>query len=228
MLICNFCSATFTRKDNLRKHYTNKKCTYNHLDDCLKALELNDKLNGVSSEVNTQVNNGIINNGNINIIINVEVNPVTSLNTTYIEPSKMKTLVEDYSYLKLNYLLSDYIKEIIHNKEHPENHSVKYIKKKPPTFSNTISHEGKRVHVIKNLKDSCELLSEPVLLNLKQKLKECKKTYKKDEDFQDMYEDTVCDIYRELNKDSVKKALSTVLQTDILNDIEMKCSTKIN
>ena len=134
-------------------------------------------------------------------------------------------LVKSYTYLKLNYLLSDYIKEIIHNKEHPENHSVKYIKKKPPTFSNTINHEGEKINVIKNLKDSCELLSEPVLQNLKRKLKECNKAYKNDEDFQDMYEDTVRDIYRELNKDSVKKALSTVLQTDILNDIEMKCST---
>ena len=37
-----------------------------------------------------------------------------------------------------------------------------------------------------------------------------------------MYEDTVRDLYRELNKDSVKKALSNVLQINIMNDINMK------
>ena len=94
---------------------------------------------------------------------------------------------------------------------------------RPPTFSSKI---GENINVIKNLKDSCELLSKPVLANLKRKLRECNKVYKNDEDFQNMYEDTVRDIYRELNKESVKKALSTVLQTDILNDIEMKINVQ--
>ena len=38
---------------------------------------------------------------------------------------------------------------------------------------------------------------------------------------------TVNDICRELNKDAVKKALGSVLQNDILNDIKMKF-TKFN
>jgi hypothetical protein len=221
MVVCNLCSIEFTRKDNLKKHLIERRCKVS-----VDLFELNEKLNTINNKVkDTVVNNGSIinNNGNGNIImLNLTVNPINKLNVDYIIPDKMKGLVEDYNYPKLNYLLTNYIKDIIHNKEHPENYSVKYIKRKPPTFSNTINKDGKNINVIKNLKDSCELLSEPVLATLKKKLRECTREFKNDEDFLNVYEDTVRDIKKELNKDSVKKALSTVLQTDILNDIEMK------
>ena len=225
MNVCVFCSDSFTRKDNLKRHLINKKCSLKNLDNCDKLLEIQEKCtNKPIAPVTTNAHNIHNGSGNINnIIINLTVNPVNKLNVDYIVPDKMKDLVEEYNYDKRNYLISNYIKDMIHNKDHPENHSVKYIKKKPPTFSNTIENaEGESINVIKNLKDSCELLSEPVLANLKQKLRQCKKVFKNDEEFQNLYEDTVKDIYKELNKDVVKKALSTVLQTDILNDIEMK------
>ena len=224
MVTCNLCSSEFSRKDNLKKHLIERRCKVT-----VDLFELNEKLNIIKNPVKeTTINGNLINNngnGNIinnNITLNVTVNPISKLNVDYIIPDKMKDLVEGYNYPKLNYLLTNYIKDIIHNKEHPENHSVKYIKKKPPTFSNTINQDGKIINVIKNLKDSCELLSEPVLATLKKKLRECTREFKNDEDFQNVYEDTVRDIKKELNKDVVKKALSTVLQTDILNDIEMK------
>ena len=227
MILCIFCSTDFTTKGNLKRHLVNKKCTYKNLEDGEKAFQIQEKIMNLSLSNTKTVNANTIVNGNVNgninnININITVNPVTKLNVSYLEPSKMKELVEKFDYPSFNYLITNYIKDILHNKDHPENHSVKYIKVRPPTFSNTVNHEGKSVNVIKNLKDSCELLSEPVLLNLKRKLKECNKFYKNDQDFQDLYEDTVRDIFRELNKESVKKALSTVLQTDILNDIEMK------
>jgi hypothetical protein len=221
MVVCNICSYEFTLKKNLNKHLKEKRCNINNIDFTL----LHEKLQAVGTQqINNGTNNGTINTGVINnITLNVTVNPISKLNVDYILPEKMKDLVEEYNYPKLGYLLSNYIKDMIHNKEHPENHSVKYIKKKPPTFSNTIENEeGETINVIKNLKDSCELLSEPVLANLKQKLRQCKKVFKNDADFQNVYEDTVREIYKELNKDVVKKALSTVLQTDILNDINMK------
>ena len=220
MIICNLCSSEFNRKDGLKKHLKERRCKVT-----VDLLELHEKLEGINRPVKETIINGnvINNNGNGNVImLNLTVNPISKLNVDYIIPDKMKDLVEDYNYPKLNYLLTNYIKDIIHNKEHPENHSVKYIKKKPPTFSNTIQQDGKNINVIKNLKDSCELLSEPVLATLKKKLRECTREFKNDEDFQNVYEDTVRDIKKELNKDSVKKALSNVLQTDILNDIEMK------
>ena len=220
MVICNLCSSEFSQKSGLNRHLRERRCKVT-----VDLLELHEKLEGINRPVKETIINGnvINNNGNGNVImLNLTVNPISKLNVDYIIPDKMKDLVEDYNYPKLNYLLTNYIKDIIHNKEHPENHSVKYIKKKPPTFSNTIQQDGKNINVIKNLKDSCELLSEPVLATLKKKLRECTREFKNDEDFQNVYEDTVRDIKKELNKDSVKKALSNVLQTDILNDIEMK------
>jgi hypothetical protein len=232
MTICVYCSSEFATKSTLKRHLVNKRCTFKvFLEDGEKAFEFIEKLNNIKmgqvTPVTTNAQNIHNGSGNINIInVNLTVtppNPVNKLNVDYIVPEKMKDLVEEYNYPKLGYLLSNYIKDMIHNKDHPENHSVKYIKKKPPTFQNTIENdEGETINVIKNLKDSCELLSEPVLANLKQKLRQCKKVFKNDADFQNVYEDTVREIYKELNKDVVKKALSTVLQTDILNDIQMK------
>jgi hypothetical protein len=218
---CIYCDKTFTRKFTLKRHIMNKDCPLN--TDKLWELQESsfNKSSNSGNVINGNVNNLI--NGNVNINVIIQANPISKLNVDYILPEKMKNLVEKYDYDKSNLLLSEYIKDIIHNKEHPENHSVKYIKKKPPTFSNTIENEeGETINVIKNLKDSCELLSEPVLANLKQKLRQCKKVFKNDTDFLNVYGDTVKEIYKELNKDLVKKSLSTVLQTDILNDIEMK------
>ena len=219
MNVCKFCSDNFSRKDALKRHIINKKCSFKNTD---KLWELHESLNTNPINNHTTINGNVI-NGNVNINVIIQANPISKLNVDYILPEKMKNLVEKYDYDKSNLLLSEYIKDIIHNKEHPENHSVKYVKKHPPTFQNTIENdEGKTINVIKNLKDSCELLSEPVLANLKQKLRQCKKVFKNDDDFLNVYSDTVKEIYKELNKDLVKKSLSTVLQTDILNDIEMK------
>lgn len=219
-MICPFCDNTFSTKGNVRKHISNKRCSLKNLQDSNKLLEIFDKLQDKNITNNINASN-IAQNGNF-IQININVNPITKLDTKHVEPEKMKKLVEEYTYEKLNLLLSDYIEDIIHNKKVPDNHCVKYVKKKPPTYSSIIEKDGETITVIKNLKDSCELLSQPVLETLKKKLKECNRLYKTDEEFQNMYEDTIKDVYRELNKDTVKKALRSVLEDSILNDIEMK------
>jgi hypothetical protein len=166
----------------------------------------------------------------MNIKIEINVNPVTNLNIDYLKPEVMKELVEklDCNSGKLNLLMSDYIKEIVCNKEHPENHSVKYIKKKPPTFNTLIERDGETISVFKGLTDTCELLTDPILDQLKIKLKEFIKKYKKDDEYDySLYEDTIIQLKKELNKDTVKKALNSVLQNDILNTIEMKLKLKL-
>ena len=79
--------------------------------------------------------------------------------------------------------------------------------------------------MIKGLKDTCELLTDPILDQLKVKLREFIKKYKKDTepDFDyTLYENAIVELRKELNKQNVKKALSSVLKNDILNNIEMK------
>ena len=60
---------------------------------------------------------------------------------------------------------------------------------------------------------------------LKTKLQQFLKKYRIDINFNYLiYEETISELRNELNKTNVKKALSSVLQNDILNNIEMKLS----
>jgi hypothetical protein len=133
---------------------------------------------------------------------------------------------EKFNNDKMNLLLSSYIKDMICNDDHPENHAVKYIKKKPPTYNTKIEDsDGQTVSVIKGLKDTCELLTDPILDKLKIKLKEFIIKYRKDTEPEfdyGLYENAIKELKKELNKSNVKKALSSVLKNDILNNIEMK------
>lgn len=199
----------------------------------------------INAHEHSQVNNKCNNVNNINMKIEIIVNSINKLDVNYLDHNRMKQMIESYdndkelkggkdffSSDKVNLLLGDYIKDIICNKEHPENHAVKYIKKKPPTYNTHIEDpEGNTVTVIKGLKDTCELLSDPILNKLKKKMIEfCKKYHKDDlpEFDYNLYENAIKELKKELNKANVKKALNSVLKNDILNNIEMKLSKPIS
>jgi hypothetical protein len=250
--ICHICSNTFVQKINLQRHLNEKRCKSPLLTDLWKLNELllqqQSKLKEYENliedneerikQLTINGNNNTITNSNndINMKIEIHINPITKLNVSYIEPEKMKVLIESYDEQpknsdKLNLLLSDYIKDVICDNDHPENHAVKYTKKKPPTYNSLIEDtNGNTVSVIKGLKDTCELLSDPILNKLKLKMKEFINKYKTDDDPNfdySLYEDAINQLRKELNKDNVKKALSSVLRNDILNNIEMKLSCSV-
>lgn len=229
MKSCLFCNTEFRDTVILKRHLNRKT-------PCIELITLHEryekllKKNTDNTTVDNsvgEVKNSIVSNGDhnqlMNIKIEINVNPVTNFNIDYLEPERMKELVQklDCNSGKFNLLMSDYIKEIVCNKDHPENHSVKYVKKSPPIFSSVIEKDGETISVFKGLNDTCELLTDPILSKLKVKLKEFLKKYKKDEEYE-YYEDTIDQLKKELNKDTVKKALNSVLQNDILNTIEMK------
>lgn len=233
--ICYICNNSFTQKPSLERHWKDRRCKSPLLEN-LKDLSI--LIETLKNGQNQTINQSII-GGDHNTYINVkiEINPITKLDISHIEPDKMKNLIEKYDEdstcktpEKLNLLLTDYIKDVICNKEHPENHAVKYIKKKPPTYNCLIEDtEGNTVTVIKGLKDTCELLSDPMLNTLKVKLKEFLQRYKEDEEFDySLYEDAIKQLRKEFNKCTVKKALSSVLQNDILNNIQMKLNISAN
>lgn len=221
---CNICKTPFTTRSNLNKHLTKEGL-------CMDKKTIHELIGKLEGERKT-INNSIIGGENNTYInIKIEINPINKLNTNYIGPDKMKNLIENYedfssdkSPEKLNLLLSDYIRDVMCDSQHPENHAVKYIKKKPPTYNCLIEDtEGNTVSVIKGLKESCELLSDPILNTLKGKLRECLDQIKNQGDFDfSLYENAIKQLRQELNKQNVKKALSSVLQNDILNDIQMK------
>lgn len=252
---CHICSNTFVQKINLQRHLNERRCKSPLLTDLWKLNELlfeqqsklkeyeniiEDKEERIKQLTINGNNNTVITNSNndINMKIEININPITKLNINYIEPEKMKALIESYdngsskNHDKLNLLLSDYIKNVICDEQHPENHAVKYTKKKPPTYNSlTEDADGNPVTVIKGLKDTCELLSDPILNQLKSKMREFIKKYKNDGDDNvfdySLYEDAISQLRKELNKENVKKALSSVLRNDILNNIEMKLSCSV-
>lgn len=238
---CYLCSHIFSRKYNLENHLNEKKCrsqlinNWSYMNSLLEELDKLKTQKSIADKATPTPPNGsvtpiIIGDNNMcnnNIKIEIHINPITKLDITHIPPSEMKMIIEKYDEdnQKFNILIGDYIKNILCDVEHPENQAVKYITKKPPTYNSIIEDsDGKTVNVIKGLKDTCELLTDPILDQLKIKLKECLQTYKKDsKDFDySMYEDAFKELKNELNKVNVKKALSSVLKNDILHNIEMK------
>jgi len=250
---CEFCDNTFVQRCNLQRHLTDNKCkstvTTNiikihdliheqriNLEEKQKEIEkLKQQLCNISGDNNIVGNN----NTNINMKIEININPITKLDVSHIEHDKLKEIIERYddskeinnakdkfNNNKVNLLISGYIKDMICDTDHPENHAVKYIKKYPPTYNTHVEDSnGNTVSVIKGLKDTCELLTDPILDQLKIKLKEFIKKYKKDTDptfDYILYENAIHELKKELNKKNVQKALNSVLKNDILNNIEMK------
>lgn len=236
---CYICSNTFAQKKNLTRHLTEKTCKSKLLTNLTDLNTLLEELHKFKMHIS---NSPIIvgNNNNNNIKIEININPVTKLDLSHIKDIELAKLVSDYDNYKdnnktdienndkdkLNLVLSSYIKNMICDTKHPENHAVKYVRKKPPTYNSRIEDsDGNTVNVIKGLKETCELLSDPILDQLKIKLKECIKKYKPDTDPEfdfGLYEHAFKELKKELKKSTVKKALSSVLQNDILENIEMK------
>jgi hypothetical protein len=210
----------FTLKANLKKHLMNNKCKVKNFVSLHEKLEKLVMNNSIDNSIN------IDNSVNMNIKIELNINPVTKLEMSHITPEHMRTLIEEYDIKpeKAGLLLGDYVKDLICDPEHPENHIVKYIKKNPSTFSSVIEdRDGNKINVIKGLKETCELLSDPILDALKIKLREFLRKYKKNDDFNYLiYEETIKELKYEFTKPNIKKVLSSVLQNDILNNIEMK------
>lgn len=229
--ICHFCNTNFLKKNNLLRHLKENRCKaaktmslldyHNKIDEAKQSLTITGDNNHHIS-----LNNNIINNINFNI----QIQPITKLSLEHISADRMKQIIEIYDTdkTKFNYLLTEYLNGLLCDKEHPENHAVKYTKRYPPTFNSvTEDSDGNIISTIKGLKDTCELLSDPVLDVLKTKLAECIKKYKKDDDINydyNLYENAIRELRKELKKDNIKKVLSNFLKNDLINNIEMKLS----
>lgn len=199
---CYICGNTFLQKKNLQRHLDDFRCKSYLLKDL-------SQLNNLLSKCNCEyINTDRIDKNSINRL-NIEAGDIKQLIILYDEYYECKKMD------RLNILLSNYIKDVICNKE---NNVIKYIKKKPPTYSFYIQNEnGSLIKEIKNLKDTCELLIDPIIQQLKIKLT----NLKEDESFDyELYNDIIIIFIKKcLNTSNIKRALKTVLQKDILNNI---------
>jgi hypothetical protein len=243
MVKCYLCSGEFTLKKNLKTHLQLQRCKKDSLDYTViqeKLIKL-EQLECNNDDINKCNNNEInkCNNDDINKCI-IHINPIDKFDVSCIDDEKMKDLVIKYDlsiqyeinpyfkYPVLNFppvkiILSEYIKYMICNKDNLENQCVKYISKRPPIYSILISDkDGNPVQLNKNIKDACEILIKPILNILKNKLKECLITYEHT-DFEKKYYRAIDKLQRELNDEYiVQTALSSVLQNDIITNIQMK------
>jgi hypothetical protein len=236
--ICNLCGNSFTRNDNLTKHLNNnEKCIIAFKK--LTALDIHKKIEELKKSIiltnsdNANIHS-IVNshNNNINLNVAIQIQPIQKLSLEHISTDLMKEIIEKYdddlSQSSMNRLFSRYLNNVLCDAKHKENHAIKYMKKYPPTFNSVIEDkDGNIISTIKDLNGTCELLSDPVLDLLKKKLKEFIKKYQKDDhpDFDwDLYEKSIIELRKELNKGNVKKVLNSFLKNDILNNIEMKLS----
>lgn len=224
---CHFCDNSFSRNEHLIRHLKEDRCKGFKQ---LSALDIHYKIEQVKNKISVSDHSVLNSNSYNQFNINIQINPITKLSLDHITTDQMKKVIEGYDKDKnhLHLLLNSYLHTILSDKEHPENQAVKYVKKYPPTFETTIEDEnGNIISVIKGLKDSCDLLANPVLDILKTKLNECIKKYKDKNEIDYDYDDcsfAIKDLRRELSRDVVRKTLGKFLQNDVLNNIQLKLS----
>jgi hypothetical protein len=243
-IICLFCDGVFVKQSNLNRHYTENRCKvlkhspqikiYSRVQFLLSNKPAMDKkIKTVGKPANDSPINSASNpaSNHTSTSTQQQFNPISGLNYKYLTPSSIKTMVEKYDTNKnqINLLLTDYIKMILYNKEHPENQAVKCVTKRPPTFrlivNSNSDDDPKETIVMKSLRDACEMLTPHILTALLRKYSEFVKHYKKPQyanEFDwDLYEEEVDEFRHMLTRQNVYKAVMSVLRFDILFDTNM-------
>jgi hypothetical protein len=234
----------------LRKYKKNEKNTLTGKRGRPKKQKVIDILteseNDIKNDMNETMHLDTINNeDNTGTAGHIMINPINKLNLKD-NIQNNKNLIIKYEKHKhncsddlLQSMLSEYIKNLILNKNNPENHCIKYIKKKPPTYNIKILDENnnKPSCIIKKLHECPVILYEPIYKIIKKQLKSL--LYKsfnnnQDDDDDDNEEDdkleytnkTVHSLANQLAHHNGQKILmssiKSVLHNNILFDKEMK------
>ena len=157
--------------------------------------------------------------------MNYKDNPIEKLDTNHIQPEILANIIVKYE-PKIRMILSEYIRYIIYDVNHPENHVVRYINKKANLY--TVLTEDTNDNIVQTkgkLKVICGLITGPITLILMSKMKEMVKKYKKDEDDDfdySLYENVIKDLRLSLTESNISKAIKDVLSTYIISDKRMK------
>jgi len=217
---CPFCAKDFFQKSNMEKHLKNAKCT---VLPTLSQFEIYTLMCQWGQDTKPNNKPKVSTSSEQH-----KANPISQASATHISVERMRNLIEKYDTpdgkSKLGLLLSDYIRDILCNKDHPENHVVKYVRLKPPTFHVvSLGENGDTLTSIKGIKDTCDVLTTPLFQLLKAKLKECLRCIKHDPTFDfDIYEEGIKNLKSDLNEGIVKKVIGNILRYDIVNDHYMK------
>ena len=152
-------------------------------------------------------------------------NSINEIKIKYVDKSVLKEMLEKCTseYKKVLTALSIYIGKMICDEDHPENHCIKYVDKRYNVLNIIVKkQDGKKVLEKADLDGICYIASPRIFACVKAKLKECLVYYKKDEDFMDLYEDTIDDFKSYLTEEFVRKALKLSIKLNILSNKKMK------
>jgi hypothetical protein len=240
-LSCLFCQTEFTRRDNFIKHLNLNKCKsdikkieiFKLLESKDKIIlekdkeikELKEKLNTVNINSPNHINHSTVQSHN-NYNIHITINPIDKLNMDYIKKEDLQIMFDKLNKDQvgnMDLVLKKYIRSLISNPEHPENYAVKYTKKDPPMFSTLISENDQQICVINDLKDTCELISEPLIEQMLKKIKESWREFRQDPDFDETMDVNLLEALRSsLKNENIRKILKRYLKSDILENIDFK------
>jgi len=249
------CNKKFGKKFNLERHLSSNACKSLSLPNDIKTqldiyniIEKHNIIKDKKSNINIINSNNNNSNNVINININIPLSELTFKNTEeslykmiekYFEIQNLKNEQEFRNVKDVKFLISDYLKTNLCDKLKPELHCVKYVTKYPPSYNISQKRDinGDIIDTIQGLKDSVDLLSDPILKNIKKALQsfekiliiESKKACENGDvellkyDYT-LYDVTIKALKNELNKKNVQAALKQFLKHDLLNDINMKIS----
>jgi rubrerythrin len=222
MSVCLYCNEKFCRKYNLERHLKGNRC---RAFKEMTAFDVHERFHELLKQVEpSNQNQDVLDSNQAEII-----NPITKLDTSFIKIDKIKELILAYDSNKshVNFVLSDFLKEILCNKNYPKNHVVKYVVKNPPTYSIVVETQDEVTNIMKDTRDTITILTKPIIELLDTKLKESMNLLKQDETFDyELYEDTIGDLHADLYKGNIQQALKSILRHDILNNTDMKWSRK--
>ena len=246
------CNKKFNKKFNFERHLASNACKGICLPSDVKTqLDIYNIIEKHSinknNSKNININNSNINSNNvINININIPLAELTFKNTedslyemieNYFEIQNIKNEVEFNNVKDVKFLISDYLKTNLCDKLKPELHCIKYVSKYPPSYNISEKRDinGDIINTIRGLKDSVDLLSDPILKNIKKALHSFERILiienkKASEDGMidslkydyTLYDTTIKALKNELNKKNVQAALKQFLKHDLLHNINMK------
>ena len=206
-------------KNDLKETIKNQKREIKELQDQLSKSQ---KI--INSHVNNHNNVNSHNTNNVNIIIQVQ--PIEKLNLDYIKKEYLQEMFDKLNKDQsgnMDLVLKNYIRKILSNEDHPENHAVKYTKKDPPMFSTLITENDKQTHVVNDLTDTCELISEPLIEQMLKKIKKSWREFCQDPEFDETMDVNLLeDLRSKLKNENVRRILKKYLKSDILEDVSMK------
>ena len=242
--VCCFCNKKFSNKFTLERHLSTNSCKASLLQNQLQLYNfVNSQCsNAIKNYKDCIVHDNSTNNTN-NINIKIEITPISEISLKNEEAlyemikqySSIEKIKNEQSYKHVDgvkFIFSDFLKSQLCDPNNPEKQPIKYLSKNPPSYQIVEKRnlDGDIITIIRGLKDSVDILSNPVLDALQKALRSFEKILIKEDrenpeeskyDYP-LYDITIKALKNELNKKNVQTALKQFLKHELLNNINMK------